>query len=272
MIDMQSKPLFDYSDYKKYINDRLDCDPMGRGSRSALSKALSCQTAYVSSVLRGNAHFTPEQGEAINSHFAHTETEAEFFLLLLQWQRAGTESLRGRLKRQMERIQADRFDLKKRIGVSSVLNALDQATYYSEWYYAAIHALASIPEFQTVAAMAERLHLNPALVSQTVEFLLETGLLEAFGKGFKVGQTRLHLGAQSPLISKHHSNWRLLAMQRFPQRRASDVHYSSVITVSKRDAVKLKEMLIGVLRSADEVIRDSREETLQCFSLDFFEV
>jgi uncharacterized protein (TIGR02147 family) len=269
---MQPKLLFDYSDYKKYINDRLDSDPKGRGGRSALAKSLTCQTAYVSSVLRGSSHFTPEQGEAINTHFAHTETEAEFFLLLLQWQRAGTESLRMRLKRQMDRIQVSRFDLKKRIGVAPILSEINQATYYSEWFYAAIHALASIPEFQTVKAMAERLNLEPSLVSQAVEFLVATGLLVSTGKDFKVGLTRLHLGSDSPLISKHHSNWRLLAMQRFPNRRTSDVHYSSVITVSRRDAVKLKEMLVGVLRSADAVIRDSREETLQCFSLDFFEV
>ena len=89
---------FDYTDYKSYINARLDADPQGRGSRSALARAIRCQSAFVSSVLRGSVHFTPEQGEAINEHFGHSETDADYFLLLLQLQRAGTDSLRQRLK------------------------------------------------------------------------------------------------------------------------------------------------------------------------------
>jgi uncharacterized protein (TIGR02147 family) len=266
---MQPTPLFDQHDYKSYLNQRLDSDARGRGSRSALARAIRCQTAYVSSVLRGSAHFTPEQGEAINEHLGHSELEADYFLLLLQQQRAGTESLKRRLKKQMERIQESRFDLKKRLTVGQALTKEDQATYYSEWHYAAIHTLSSIPEFSSVARIAEKLHLEPALVADAVEFLLRTGLMEKSKAGVKIGKAHIHLGADSPLISKHHQNWRLQAMQRLTGK-SDGLHYSSIVTLSEKDSVRLKEMMVGFIQSVKAVVKESKEEQLRCFSLDFF--
>jgi len=270
-MQFQAGHLLSYNDYKSYINDRLDADPQGRGSRSSLARAIRSQSAYVSSVLRGNAHFTPEQGEAINEHLGHSETESDYFLLLLQLQRAGTESLRKRLKKQMQRIQETRFDLKKRLTVSQSLTKDDQAVYYSEWYYAAIHTLSSIPDYSSVAKIAQRLRLEPPVVAEAVEFLLRTGLMEKNKTGLKIGRTQIHLGADSPLISKHHLNWRLQAMQHLGSRR-DDLHYSSVVTLSEKDAVQVKELIVSVIQNVKSIVRDSKEESLQCFSLDFFTI
>lgn len=274
MIDMQSQEpqLLAHSDYKAYVNQRLDTDPRGRGSRSALAQAIHCQSAYVSSVLRGNAHFTPEQGEAINEHFGHSEAESDYFLLLLQHQRAGTEALRKRIRLQMLRVQESRFDLKKRLSVSQSLSKEDQAIYYSEWYYAAIHALSSVPGFSSVNVIAARLKLEPSRVGEAVQFLTGAGLMTKGKTGLKIGAARIHLGSESPLISKHHLNWRLQAMQRFSRRTSEDLHYSSVITLSAKDILLVKEKIVAAIRDVKEIVRDSKEEKLQCFSLDFFEV
>jgi uncharacterized protein (TIGR02147 family) len=266
---MQS--LLTYDHYKSYRTDRLDSDPRGRGMRSALARATRCQTAYVSAVLRGNAHFTPEQAEAINEFLSHTETESDFFLLLLQFNRAGTDALRKRLKRQLEKIKESRFDLKKRLSVQQSLNLEDQSVYYSQWYFAAIHALASIPGFQNISALASRLRLDASVVSESVQFLLGAGLLEQNRHGLKVGKKQLHLGAESPLIAKHHMNWRLQAMQSLSRKQSNNLHYSSVTTLSEKDAERIKDMVISLIREAKAIIRDSKEETLQAFTVDFFQ-
>lgn len=271
MQNATTPSLFDHQDYKSYLNQRLDADPSGRGARSALARAIRCQTAYVSSVLRGSAHFTPEQGEAINEHLGHSELESDYFLLLLQQSRAGTESLKRRLKKQMERIEESRFDLRRRLSVGQALTKEDQATYYSEWHYAAIHTLVSIPEFSGVQKIAERLSLEPSLVADAVDFLLRTGLMEKTKAGLKIGKAHIHLGADSPLIAKHHLNWRLQAMQRLGAR-SEGLHYSSVVTLSEKDSLRLKEMMVGFIQSAKAVIKESKEEQLRCFSLDFFRV
>ncbi len=264
--------LFAHHDYKRYLNERLDSDKAGRGSRSALARAIRCQSAYVSSVLRGSSHFTPEQGEAINEHLGHSEAEADYFLLSLQLQRAGTELLRKRLKKQLQKIQETRFDLQKRLTVGQSLSRDDQAIYYSEWYYSAIHALSSIPEFNSVAKIAARLGVDMGVAAEAVDFLVRTGLMEKNKSGLKIGQTSIHLGADSPLIGKHHVNWRLQAMQSLTKKAADGLHYSSVVTLSEGDAMKLKEQIVSFLQELKKVVKQSKEEELRCFSLDFFRV
>lgn len=269
MLNMQTQSLFGYADYKSYVNHRLESSQT-RGQRSALARTLGCQSAYVSAVLRGSADFTPEQGEGINQFFGHNETEADFFLLLLQWQRAGTESLRQRLFHQLEKIRRLRFHLAKRLRPSLQLAAEDQATYYSEWYYSAIHALASLPDHGDITGLAERLGLESTLVGEAVDFLLKAGILSREKGRLAVGRAQIHLSVDSPWISKHHMNWRLQAMQSLASRNREDLHYSSVISVSKEDCLHLKEKIIALIKSSKSVIRESKEETVACFNVDFF--
>lgn len=84
-----------------------------------------------------------------------------------------------------------------------------------------------------------------------------------------VGTTSLHLGAESPLISKHHLNWRLQAMEHFARRSIDDLHYSSVVSLSEKDVVAIKEKLVALVGEVKQVVRESKEERLQCFALDF---
>src|SRR5690348_10459892 len=135
--------IFDHDSYKLYLNERLDdhTSSGGRGSRTRLSKAISCQTAYTAQVLRGSAHFSLEQAEAINDFLGHTEEEGHFLLLLIQRERAGTKSLRQRFNRQIKAIRDKRHLLVNRLQIVQPLGPNEQMTYYSSWHYAAIHAL-----------------------------------------------------------------------------------------------------------------------------------
>ena len=172
----------------------------------------------------------------------------------------------------MDGIRKTRFDLKKRLSVSKELSIEDNALFYSEWYFAAIHALISVPGYQSIQSVSTYLGLDPAIVANAVELLLKTGLLELSNGDLKIGQSQTHLGADSPFISKHHMNWRLLAMQKIGSNKGDNLHYSSVVSLSFEDAIKIKEGLVSAIQDAKKIIRTSKEETLQCFTLDFFKV
>jgi uncharacterized protein (TIGR02147 family) len=269
---MQTIDLFQYKDYKKYTNDRLDNSPKARGVRTDLANSINCQTAYVSSVLRGGAHFTLEQGEAINSFFQHSDLECDYFLILLQLQRAGTLGLKNRLQKNLNKILEARFTINKRIDVSPLLSEADQIIYYSEWYYSAIHALTSIPEFQTLESIATRLALSKNVVSHALSFLKDVGLVTVSKNIYNIGPTRIHLGSESPMISRHHNNWRMVTAQLLHKRAPSDLHYSSVVTMSHDDADKLREMIVQFIANSKEIIKKSKEEELFSLDLDFFKV
>ncbi len=266
--------MFDFTDYKDFLNKKLDnLDQGGRGSRARMSRAIVCQTAYTAQVLRGHAHFSLEQAEAINDFLGHTEDQGSYFLLMVQLAKAGSEKLRSRFQKQMQEIQKSRALLKNKLEVKSQLAEIEQLRYYNSWIYGAIHAIVSVPGFQSPESIAKRLDLEVRQVSDALEFLIAAKLLEREKKGeLTIGQGQIHIGADSPLISKHHINWRLQAIRAIERNPRDGLHYSSVISISKKDFQNVQKILVETLKEIKTIIRGSDEEQIASLNLDLFEL
>lgn len=267
------KTLFDYLDYKTYLAEFIRTQPMkGRGFKAKLAQAMKCQSAYLSRVLNGNAHLSLEQAQMASMLIGHTKEEQKFFLLLVLHTRAGTRELRDEFHQQIEQTLQQRLNLKNRFNVKKTLSREDQMTYYSAWYYSAIHFLLTISEYQTREAIAQRLKLPLKKVSSILDFLVSIGLAAREGNHFKTGVSRIHLENDSPMISKHHSNWRMKAIQSVDQEEIDEMHYSAVVTIAKKDAVKIKSALIEAVERVRLMVKESKEEELFCYNVDFFKV
>lgn len=267
------KTVFDFSDYKAYLSHYLDAQKAkGHGFRSKIARALNCQVAYVSQVLNRGAHFSLEQAEELNEFLGHDKEESEYFILLVQMNRAGTKKLKARFEDQLRRITDKRALLRERIEIKERLEEKDQIKYYSSWYYSAIHILTTIPEFQTKSAIAERLGLGAETLNEALSFLSEVGLVRQEQNKLVPGLTRLFLGSNSPLVAKHHTNWRMRAIQSFDEEIENDLHYSVVVSIAEKDIATIKELFIKSIESARKIIRESKEEDLHCINLDFFRV
>ncbi len=150
-----------------------------------------------------------------------------------------------------------------------------QMRYYSTWYYSAIHVATSIPAYQTRDAIAAGLGIAPALVSECLEFLVEHGLVVMKKDRYLIGPVRMHLGADSAMVSRLHANWRLQALQSLerPVARAShDLHYSTVLTLSHEDAKRVRETLLRAVDETEKIFRPSPEEVVYCVGMDWFRI
>jgi uncharacterized protein (TIGR02147 family) len=268
------KNVFEFNDYKTYLEAAISAQPKGgRGVRMALAKAMGSPVSHISQVLNGKSHLSLEQAEGVNGFFGHTQDEALFFFLLVQMGRAGTPALRSRLSKQLQHILEKRLVLKDRLGVKS-LSKEDQMEFYSSWIYGAVHVMLTIPKFQTKEALSKYLGISPTRTAEILQFLLSIGLAQQNQKGrWEVGMARIHLGSDSPLISKFHSNWRIKAIQSLDKDNASEgLHYSSAISVSEADFMKIKELLVRHIEEIKQIIRDSPAEGVHSFNLDFFRI
>lgn len=265
------KQVFDFSSYKDYIRNWIDESPSkGRGIKLKMAEYLGCQTAFVSQVLNGDPNFSLEQAVKLNSFFRHGKEEGKFFLLLVQLGRAGSFELEQFFKDQIADVLSSRSDLKNRIDTNKGLSKLDQQTYYSSWICAAIHILVSIKEFQTADAIIKQLNLPPYKVSEVLEFLVEKGLISWMGDHYEMGVTRIHLSKDSPQIQRHHTNWRMQAIRAIDINEASDLHFSTVVSMARADVPVVKELLIKAIEEARKIIRESKEEKIQCLCIDLF--
>jgi uncharacterized protein (TIGR02147 family) len=263
--------VFDFVDYKAFLVAELDSRP--RGARSELARASGCQLAYLSRVLGGDAQLSLEQADGASEYFQHGEEERSFLLLLVERARAGTERLRRHFETRIHEALERRLVLRRRLEVKRSLSREDQVTYYSAWYYAALHVLVTIPGFRSREAIVRYFRqrgVPPEIIGPALEFLCSIGLLSAEKGEYQVGEARIHLGSDSPMISRHHANWRLRALSALDARGGEDLHYSSVVTLSAADAIRVKEILVRAIEKSKAIIRDSPAEELGCLALDFF--
>jgi uncharacterized protein (TIGR02147 family) len=267
------KSIFDFNDYKDFLREWLKSLPgRGRGKRTELASAMNCKLAYVSQILNGDAQLSLEQAEILARYWGFSKDETEFLFLLVQLGRAGTENLRRFFLTHVEQTRAKRAVLKERFGVAEGMSELDRARYYSAWYFTAAHFLLTIPHFRSRAEISRRLDLEPQKVAEILDFLVKAGLAIQEGDRFLPTKMTIHLGNDSPEIIKHHANWRTRAIIASESETAADLHYSSVMSLSKSDAKKIRELIVQQIEQVREKVLPSPEEELYSFCLDWFTV
>ena len=266
------KNVFEFNRYKPYLNGVLGQKGQKTGRRSEAARHIGCQTAYLSQVLNGNAHLSLEQAYSLNEFLGHDEEQAEFFLLLIQKDRAGTPALKSYFAAKLEAINERRLVIKNRLKDQETLSAPDQATYYSSWYYACIHVMVTIPGLQDKESIAKHLNLPLAQIASALEFLVSRGLVVDDGGRYKIGPSHVHLAHDAPFITKHHANWRTRALVAIDHVKKDDLHYSMVGTISRADARKIKERIVEMIQENMKTFAPSKEEAVFVIAFVFFEI
>jgi uncharacterized protein (TIGR02147 family) len=164
--------------------------------------------------------------------------------------------------------------LKDRLGVKESVSPEDQAKFFSSWLYAAVHVLVSLPHCQTKEAIAEYLGISLKRAGEILEFLMSLGLVEQKPNGrYMMGVASVHLGQDSPMISKLHTNWRMKAIQSLERESPEDdIHYSSVVTISSADQELIKSKVVKFIAEIKAIVKPSKEEGIHSFCLDFFRI
>jgi uncharacterized protein (TIGR02147 family) len=268
---MNNKSIFEFIQYKDFLQHRIETSEM-KGIRSRMAEAMRCDLAYLSRVLNGSAHLGLEQADHLSHFFGLSQEEHHFFLLLVELARASTESLKRYFKNQMEEVLNDRLSLRNRLKSTSKLTEEAQIKYYSTWFYAAIHVMVGIPDSQDAASISRQLNLPLSKVHKILADLVEFGLVKEKGGKFQRSSLRIHLGSDEMMATKHHHNWRMKSMESIDRGQSKNLHYSSVISVGKKDIPKIKETMTKAIEEIREIVKDSEDEEVWSYCLDCFSI
>lgn len=265
------KSIFEYEEYRDFLTDHLSSQ--GKGAKLRLAEILTCQPGYISQILAGTANMSPEQAEKFTSEMGWSSPMTQYFLLLVAHARAGTTGLKKHLAGELSRHRGEAQVLKNRFKPEKVLSVEDQATFYSSWHYGAVHVSVSIPGCESETGLAKYLDLPLKRVNEITQFLLRVGLIKQdAGDRLVIGNTQIYIGADSPLISKHHTNWRLRAIEAQDRYKENHLHYSSVVSISEKDIHRVRELMATAIEKIRAIIRESKDEKCFSYAMDLFEV
>ncbi|MCB0362892.1 MAG: TIGR02147 family protein, partial [Bdellovibrionales bacterium] len=103
--------VFEFKDYKEFINRTIEAMPKkGYGTYRKIAHHLSINSVMVSQIFKGDRHLTSEQAHRISEFFGLNELATDYFILLVQIQRAGTHTYKSRLEKKLEELRAKSRD------------------------------------------------------------------------------------------------------------------------------------------------------------------
>lgn len=264
--------IFDFVDYKVAVNKWIESQPRaGHGQLRRMSQHLGVNSVVMTQIFRGDRDLNLEQAVGVASFIGMTETEREYFLLLVQKARAGTKELQEIFHKQLVSLKESVHSLKSRIRHEK-LNDEDRATFYSHWHYSAIRLGVSIPRLSKVADIADYLGIDRSVAAEVVDFLLQRHLLTKTKNGLALGPQVTHVGHDSPFVMKHRVNWRLQALKSMDNPSNEDLFYSGPMVLSESAAKVIRREILNVIETVTQKAKDADSETLRCLNIDWFEV
>ncbi len=268
-----SNPLdiFDFQDYRRYLRAWIEKARENHSSNlSRLAESLGVNPSFLANVLSGAKNLSFEQGAAVAKIFNHTNLEREYFFALLQIERAGTHLLKTYWQGKKDAILEERLKVKSRVGKHVELTAEDRAIFYSSWIYVAVFVATAITDGQTLDQIAKRFSLERSKAEEILSFLENTGICVRENSTYKMGQNSIYISNESPLVVKHHTNWRMKAIQKMDSRQPKDLFYTSPMSISATAFENIRKMLLENIENSQNIAHKSAAEDVFCLNIDFF--
>ena len=105
---------------------------------------------------------------------------------------------------------------------------------------------------------------------EILDFLVRTGICERNGAKYKPGTTFVYIGNDSPFVVKHHTNWRMKAIQKMDSRESQELFFSSPMSMSLEDFAQIREILAKGIQKSLEICKDSPAKEVVCLNIDLF--
>ncbi len=266
--------LFKEIDYRKFLNSHIKLQPKnGHGYKLKIAEYLRVHPTLVTHILKGQKSFSMEQAFSLTQFLNFNDLERDYFLTLIEYDRAGTEFLKKFIESKLIKLRKENEKVKNRVAVYSSLSESDQAMFYSQWFYSAIRLSCGIGESVTIKYLAKKFNLPIELVEKVLEFLISKGLVIQKNNGeFSIGPQNTFLSSDSPLISRHHMNWRNKAIERHPRLNEDELAFSAPVTIAKKDILTIKKKCLDFIQEVSKTVKDSPAEELACINIDWFRV
>ncbi len=265
--------IFGFRDYKELTLILIDERSQGqRGLRKELATAIPCQMSHLTNVLGGHGHFTLEQAERVCDFFELNEDEKDFYLCVVQLNRAGTPQLKKYFEKRLWEMQRSQGREKAHESPEIKLSYEMRSTFFSSWLYGAVLVLLTLPQFQNREALQKKLNVSSEVLDRVLAFLVENKLCYKTAGHFVAKDPYVEMSYNDPMISRFHSSWRVRALQQIETPQQDDLRYSATLTISEGDFVKVREAFNKALHQTAKITGPSSPEVAAVLCLDLFKL
>ncbi len=263
--------IFKNSNYKSFLNYYIAHLPKkGRGEMSKISQFLGVSSTLLSQILSGDKNFSLEQAKGVTEYLGLPEIEADYFILLVHHERAGTTSLKDYYNKKLTAVREKALKVSERVSPSRSLNDQERSVFYSSHLYVAIWLFTSIGDKgKTIDEIMQHFDLPRIKVLEVIKFLHQTHLCIENAGRYKVGTQSTHVEKGSPYLTHHYRNWRIRSIQQSETLSDEELMYTAAVSLSHKDFEILREEMVGFIKTFLKRTHESPAEDIAYFNLDF---
>ena len=125
---------------------------------------------------------------------------------------------------------------------------------------------------RTLDEIAKRFEISRAKTTEITRFLVEAGLCDENNNRFFTGSQGTHLEQGSPHLLKHHTNWRLRAIQSAENLNDDELMYTVNVSLSENDFHYLREEMVVFIKTFLDRVHPSPSEEIACLNIDWFRI
>ncbi len=241
-----------------------------KGYRLRLAEAMNCHNSFLSHVLNGSAHITPDQASALCDFWNYDPIQSELFMALVNLERAGTESLKKRLKLKIEELRAIPTEDFTEITVKNVTLSYDQGIrYFGHWYTSTVHALLSLKTMRNKNAIANHLNLPLRMVQNALDQLVDMGLIKEEEGEWVCTKEKIRMTDSRELLFIYHKAMRERAGHIAAQSDGAGIHYTGYWPMTKARFIELREAFHNILHNFQKEPEDPASDEVVLVCLDF---
>lgn len=265
--------IFEFTDYKKFVLKRIQSMPgKGRGELTRIAEHLDIHTTMVTHIFKGSSHPSLEQTLKLAAYFVMNELETDYLVALVQWERAGDKRTKDYCYEKVNQLRTRALNLKERLATQNTLSEEDRALYYSSWQNSYVRLLTAIDRYQTFDSLVEELKLPPKKLRRVLDFLIGRGLCREEKNKIIYGSVPTYIDANSPLVARHHLNWRQKTQEKFDELRNEDLVFTFPTVNSEDDFQKVREKLVQLIEEIKKVTEPSSSDNLYCLNIDWLKL
>ncbi len=266
------KELFQYQDYRDFLEFLVGQRDSRKFTRSSLARAMGCQAAYFSQVLKGRASLTEEHGIKLCVYLGFNEVETDYFMVILRLGRSGHQVLTQYLEGQRKRLKRLGAEVDAKISKETNRISEELSHYYcSSWIPSTIHLATSCSSYQTVGSLAQRFGLQKEMVEFHLSMLEKYSLVKFGGHRWSFNGDSIHISKGSAQDLSFQTNNRIRSLSAIQARKERSVHYSALLSLDERTANEIREKVIETISDLLHRAEPAPAEEVYSVCIDFFQ-
>ena len=85
-----------------------------------------------------------------------------------------------------------------------------------------------------------------------------------------MGPSSTHLEASSPLVSRHHVNWRIKGIEKTTALSSEELFVTLPCSISEKGIEQIRKEIVSVIDRIVRIIDEAPAEQLACLNVDLF--